>query len=160
MKLTVLVTECFWYICITLLGQYGELGYGMPGYPGMFAPPGYNPMVPPIPGMPYGFTSPEQYPMHSASNQQLSPANTISEKDFQQMILKHKKRRNRNEVMTELKLHDPFCGILLQWKIQDFSNYIFSFLESKLISKTIFYLHTFLTKYQGNATSQLYLFGL
>lgn len=65
----------------------------------MFAPPGYHPMIPPIPGMPYGFP----FPTHSP-RQPLGPANSaITEKDFQQMLQKHKKRRTLNEVSGHKK---------------------------------------------------------
>lgn len=82
-------------------GPFGSLGYPLPfsGHPaGLYSGhPGYHPMIPSIPGMPYGYPA---FPFSShAPRPPLTPSNiNVTEKDFQQMLQKHKKRRTCHEV--------------------------------------------------------------
>lgn len=59
-------------------------------------------MIPPIPGMPYGF--PATFPLPTHAPRQPLGNNTVTERDVQLMLRKHKKRRALNEVNRYLSL--------------------------------------------------------
>ena len=67
---------------------------------GAFPPP----LVPPIPGMPYGYYPAFPFPTPSRSATSPSPANHVTESDLQVMLKRHRKRRLENDVSLFLYL--------------------------------------------------------